>query len=68
MQRLKPPPLTAHREHWERRHCALVYEYDPTDDGPEVDIIRRIDEGIADLKKAISRALGISWFVLGRRK
>ena len=40
--RLLSPPLTAHREYWERRNCALVYEYDPTDDGPEVEIATRI--------------------------
>jgi len=36
------PPLTAHRIYWERNNCHLVYEYDPTDDGPEVEIITRI--------------------------
>ena len=36
-----PPPL-AHREFWERYNCALVYEYDPTDDGPEVGVINTI--------------------------
>jgi hypothetical protein len=36
-----PPPM-AHREFWERYNCAQVYEYDPTDDGPEVEVITRI--------------------------
>jgi hypothetical protein len=33
---------TAHRLYWEQRNCAHVYEYDPTDDGPEVGTIRAI--------------------------
>ena len=36
------PAPTAHREHWERFNNPYVYEYDPTDDGPEVEIITRI--------------------------
>lgn len=34
------PPLTAHKIFWENRNNPHVYEYDPTDDGPEVEIIR----------------------------
>jgi len=26
---------SAHRDYWERNNCAHVYEYDPTEDGPE---------------------------------
>ena len=33
------PVPTAHRAYWERHNCALVYEYDPTDDGPECEAI-----------------------------
>jgi hypothetical protein len=33
------PEPSAHRLYWERNNCALVYEYDPTDDGPEVAVI-----------------------------
>ncbi len=29
------PEHSAHRDFWERHNCAHVYEYDPTDDGPE---------------------------------
>ena len=36
------PTPTAHRIHWEQNNCPHVYEYDPTDDGPEVEIITRI--------------------------
>ena len=32
------PPLTAHREYWERYNCAQVYAYDPADDGPETEL------------------------------
>ena len=32
-----PPVDTAHRDYWERHNCALVYDYDPTEDGPEVE-------------------------------
>ena len=31
----------AHRDFWERRNFC-IYEYDPTDDGPEVETITRI--------------------------
>jgi hypothetical protein len=36
------PTPSAHREYWERHNCPHVYEYDPTDDGPEADIIKSI--------------------------
>lgn len=36
------PEISAHQEYWERHTCAQVYEYDPTDDGPEVEIVARI--------------------------
>lgn len=29
------PDLTAHRDYWERHNNPHIYEYDPTDDGPE---------------------------------
>jgi hypothetical protein len=29
------PTPSAHREYWEHRHNAYIYEYDPTDDGQE---------------------------------
>jgi hypothetical protein len=35
-------PQTAHQIFWEHNNCPLVYEYDPTDDGPECGIIRGI--------------------------
>lgn len=35
-------PQTVHQEYWEHNNCALVYEYDPTDDGPECSPIRLI--------------------------
>jgi len=34
------PSMTAHRIFWENRNNPHVYEYDPADDGPEVEIIR----------------------------
>lgn len=36
------PIQTAHQIFWERNNCPFVYEYDPTDDGPEVEIGRAI--------------------------
>jgi hypothetical protein len=36
------PEASAHRDFWERHNCAYVYEYEPTDDGPEAEIIRAI--------------------------
>ena len=36
------PEPTAHRHYWERHNCPHVYEYDPTDDGPEVEVINAI--------------------------
>lgn len=35
-------PQTAHQIFWEHNNCPYVYEYDPTDDGPECVIIRNI--------------------------
>lgn len=34
------PPLTAHRIFWENQNNPDIYEYDPTDEGPEVWVIR----------------------------
>lgn len=36
------PVPSAHQEYWERNICALVYEYDPTDNGPEVETANAI--------------------------
>jgi len=36
------PELTAHQEHWERHNNSYVYEYDPTDEGPEQSVARII--------------------------
>ncbi len=36
------PEHSAHRDFWERHNCAHVYEYDPTDDGPEAMICRAV--------------------------
>lgn len=36
------PYLSVHEEYWIQRNNHLVYEYDQTDDGPEVDIISSI--------------------------
>jgi hypothetical protein len=35
-------PQTAHQIFWEHNNCHHVYEYDPTDDGPECTLIRGI--------------------------
>jgi hypothetical protein len=35
-------PQSAHQEYWEHNNCALVYEYDPADDGPETIAARLI--------------------------
>lgn len=45
------PDLTAHRDYWERHNNPHIYEYDPTDDGPEVEAIIsvRINHQTADL-------------------
>ena len=32
------PAPSVHQEYWENRHLP-VYEYDPADDGPEVEVI-----------------------------
>jgi hypothetical protein len=39
------PEPSAHRIYWERFNCALVYEYDPADDGPEWDTLKSIRAG-----------------------
>jgi hypothetical protein len=36
------PTLSAHRLNWETHNNPHIYEYDPTDDGPEIAIIARI--------------------------
>lgn len=36
------PEPSAHRLYWERYNCSHVYEYDPTDDGPETEIARAV--------------------------
>jgi hypothetical protein len=36
------PEQTVHRAYWEQHNCAPVYEYDPTDDGPECEAITHI--------------------------
>jgi hypothetical protein len=36
------PPPSVHRDHWEHHHNPYVYEYDPTDDGPEAHIVRSV--------------------------
>jgi crotonobetainyl-CoA:carnitine CoA-transferase CaiB-like acyl-CoA transferase len=36
------PELNAHRLNWETHNNPHVYEYDPTDDGPEIEIVARI--------------------------
>jgi hypothetical protein len=36
------PTLTAHQNYWEGYNCAYVYVYDPTDDGPEVDVCKAV--------------------------
>lgn len=42
------PPQTAHQIFWERSNNPFVYEYDPTDDGPEVEVISRIRAAYLD--------------------
>jgi hypothetical protein len=39
------PTPSAHRDFWEHHNNPYVYEYDPTDDGPEVHVIRLIRAG-----------------------
>ena len=36
------PTPSAHRAYWETHNCPHVYEYDPADDGPEIEIIKGI--------------------------
>jgi hypothetical protein len=60
------PGLSAHRECWEHRNCPLVYEYDPTDDGPEI-VARFIlashtlEELQAERRKTEARHVGHIW-------
>ena len=49
------PTPSAHRAYWEQHNCAHVYEYDPTDDGPEVGAIRQIFYRHDDLDIEIER-------------
>jgi hypothetical protein len=42
-------PQTAHQIFWEHNNCPHVYEYDPTDDGPEVGLIRGVRASHAKL-------------------
>jgi hypothetical protein len=35
-------PQSVHQEYWEHNNCALVYEYDPAENGPEVMVMRLI--------------------------
>jgi hypothetical protein len=37
-----PARPTAHQEYWDWHNNYLIYEYDPADDGPEVEIINRL--------------------------
>ena len=60
------PQMTAHREYWERHNCAYVYEYDPTADGPEVEVINafkvafpftwnaQVNEAAADIARGMA--------------
>ena len=36
------PDLSVHQQYWETHHNPYVYEYDPADNGPEVEAITRI--------------------------
>lgn len=49
------PTPSAHRAYWKQHNCAQVYEYDPTDDGPEVGAIRQIFYRHDDLDIEIER-------------
>ena len=56
MQRSELWPVpSAHRSYWEQHNCAHVYEYDPTDDGPEIGAIRQIFYRHDDLDIEIER-------------
>jgi hypothetical protein len=37
------PEISVHQEYWEQHNCWFVYSYDPTDDGPEVQVIRFVN-------------------------
>lgn len=37
------PDLSAHQNYWEHHNNPYVYQYDPADDGPEVETITRIN-------------------------
>jgi len=49
------PVPTVHRAYWERHNCALVYEYDSTDDGLEVEVLKAIHATHDSLDVAIER-------------
>lgn len=50
------PEPTAHREYWERLNGALVYEYDPTEDGQEWFVARVILASHTSAELAAERA------------
>ena len=49
------PDQSAHRAYWELHNCAHVYEYDPTDDGPEAEVLSAIHASHDSLDLAIER-------------
>ena len=51
------PEQSAHRNYWERHNCAYVYEYDPTDDGPEVEVLKAIHATHDSLDVAIEQEI-----------
>ena len=51
---IKPrSPQSAHQLFWEHNNCIHVYEYDPTDDGPECQIIKAILASHPDLLRGV---------------
>ena len=46
---------TAHQTNWERYNCAYVYQYDPTDDGPEAETVKAINATHTPLELATER-------------
>jgi hypothetical protein len=50
------PPQTAHQIFWEQNNCPFVYEYDPADDGPEVEVSRAILISHLDYELMFERA------------
>ena len=68
MQRSELWPVpSAHRSYWEQHNCAHVYEYDPTDDGPEVGAIRQIFYRHDDLDIEIERNTYQIYLLLNNR-